>query len=95
MIHIEDIQKVLDEKVRPELSSHGGDIEVIELQEDTLKVRMKGQCSGCPSASITMEQLVEAKIKEAFSGIKTVAVINGVSDALIEEARAVLQRRRR
>jgi Fe/S biogenesis protein NfuA len=91
LISRKEIEKVLDEKVRPELASHGGDIEIIELTEDTLKVRMKGQCSGCPSATITMEQIVEAEIKAAFPSINTVALIIGVSDSLIDEAKAVLR----
>ena len=39
------IEAVLDEKVRPELAQHSGDIEVVEYKDDVLKVRFLGKCS--------------------------------------------------
>ena len=42
------IEAVLDEKVRPTLRSHGGEIEVDRLENGVLHVKLKGQCAGCP-----------------------------------------------
>ena len=41
------IEEVLDEKVRPQLALHSGNIEIVELQDDVLKVRFLGKCSHC------------------------------------------------
>lgn len=92
-ISIAEIEKVLDEKVRPDLSLHGGNIKVEKLEEDVLHVRMLGHCSGCPSAELTMENLVESELKEAFPQLKQVVLVSGVSDSLIGQARELLQRR--
>lgn len=94
-ITIEDVEKVLDEKVRPDLALHGGDIQIMELTENILKVRMLGHCSGCPSAELTMENLVDTALKEAFPQLKQVALVTGVSDSLLAQAKEMLRQRHR
>lgn len=93
-ILIKDIEKVLAEKVRPDLALHGGNIKIVRLENNVLYVRMTGQCSGCPSAELTMEKLVSTELMEAFPKLRQVALVSGVSDSLISEARDILQRRR-
>lgn len=88
-----EIEKVLDEKVRPELSLHGGNIRIEKLEGQSVYVRMTGQCSGCPSASLTMEKLVESELKKAFADLEKVVLISGVSDAMLDEARAILKKK--
>ncbi|NTV78182.1 MAG: NifU family protein [Clostridiales bacterium] len=92
-ILIREIEKVLDERVRPDLALHEGNLKIIGFMDGVLRVRMTGQCSGCPSAEITMENLVSAELKNAFEGIKQVVLENGVSDDLIAEAKKILNRR--
>lgn len=93
-IHVEEIEKLLDERVRPDLAMHGGNIKIASLENDILYLRMVGQCSGCPSANLTMENLVNAELTEAFPELRQVSLITGVSDDMISEARSILQRRR-
>ena len=52
------IEEVLDEKVRPSLRAHGGEIQVDHLEDGVLYVKLLGQCAGCPSADLTNETLV-------------------------------------
>lgn len=92
-ITMEEIEQVLDEKVRPDLSLHGGDIRIEKLEEGVLHVRMLGHCSGCPSAELTMENLVNTELKEAFPELKQVVLVTGVSDDLISAAKEILRRR--
>lgn len=92
-ITIEQIENVLNDKVRPELSLHGGGIRVEKLEDGVLHVRMTGQCSGCPSAELTMENLVNTELKEAFPELKQIVLVTGVSDELIAQAREMLRRR--
>ncbi len=69
----EEIEKVLSEEVRPMLSMHGGDIELVEVTDDNIvKVRLKGGCSGCPASRMTLTDLVEKAIKSRFPQIKKV-----------------------
>lgn len=55
---LERIEQVLDEKVRPALRTHDGDIKVVRVEDGVLYFRMLGQCSNCPSAVVTAEELV-------------------------------------
>ena len=60
------IEAVLDEKVRPSLRAHGGEIEIDHLEDQVLYVKLLGQCAGCPSADLTNETLVEAEVVHAL-----------------------------
>lgn len=90
---VENVERLLEEQVRPGLALHRGDIQVVELADGILKVRFLGQCSGCPSASLTMEELVDAQLKEAFPELKQAVLVTGVSDELIAQARELMKHR--
>ena len=90
---IEAVEKVLDERVRPALESHGGGVLVDSLEGDTLFVKLLGACHGCPSASATMGFLVESEVKQALPEIKEVALVEGVSEELLAQARQMLEHR--
>ncbi|MFR3992960.1 MAG: NifU family protein [Angelakisella sp.] len=70
---LERIEQVLDEKVRPALRTHDGDIKVVRVEDGVLYFRMLGQCSNCPSAVVTAEELVAP----AYSGGDTGAAAGG------------------
>ena len=86
------IEAVLDEKVRPSLRAHGGEIEIDHLEDRVLYVKLLGQCAGCPSADLTNETLVEAELVQALPElVKKVSVIQTVSDELWEQAKRLLR----
>ena len=86
------IEAVLDEKVRPSLRAHGGEIQVDRLENKVLYVKLLGQCAGCPSADLTNETLVEAEVVKALPElVEKVAVIQTVSDELWEQAKRLLR----
>ncbi len=86
------IEEVLDEKVRPSLRAHGGEIQVDHLEDQVLYVKLLGQCAGCPSADLTNETLVEAELVKALPElVKKVSVIQTVSDELWEQAKRLLR----
>lgn len=86
------IEEVLDEKVRPSLRAHGGEIQVDHLEDKVLYVKLMGQCAGCPSADLTNETLVEAELVKALPDVvQKVAVIQTVSDELWEQAKRLLR----
>jgi len=89
-ITIEQLEKVLDEKVRPSLALHNGNVEIYSFENDILRVKLTGQCSGCPSAHATNEELISAPVRETFPEIKDVILVEGVSDDLLNFARKVL-----
>ena len=89
------IEAVLNEKVRPYLRSHGGEISVDHLENGVLYVKLLGQCSGCPAADLTNETVVEeALVREVPDLVRKVAVIQTVSDELWEQAKRILRERK-
>ena len=85
-----EIEAVLDRQVRPTLRAHGGDIEVLSLENGVLRFRFLGQCSGCPSAALTTEQLVEAEVTAALPSVRHAVMVQQVSADLLDQARALL-----
>ena len=86
------IEAVLDEKVRPSLRAHGGELEIDHLEDGVLYIKLLGQCAGCPSADLTTETLVEAElVKELPDLVEKVCVVQSVSDELWEQAKKLLR----
>ncbi len=77
-------EKTLEEKVkdtietiRDSLKSHGGDVELVGIDEDnTVKVRLQGACQGCPGATMTMKMGIEKMLKEKVPEIKEVVAVD-------------------
>ncbi|MCI9332821.1 MAG: NifU family protein [Oscillibacter sp.] len=89
---LKQVENVLNEKVRPILQSHGGEIAVERLEDGVLYVKLLGQCAGCPSADLTNETLVEAELTAALPEVvRKVAVVQAVSDELWEQAKKLLR----
>ena len=88
------IERVLDERVRPQLALHQGDIELVDCDgEGVLRVRLIGQCAGCPSASLTAQMLVAEEVRAQVPEVSQVLLLGGVSDGLLVEARELMARR--
>ncbi len=87
----ERIEQVLNERVRPYLRGHGGEVEIASLEDGVLRVRLLGQCSNCPSATFTTEQLIQEEVCQAVPEVKQVVLIQEVSEDLLEQARAILR----
>ncbi len=60
------------EKIRPFLNKDGGDIELIEVKEDVVYVKLHGNCNGCPMSFSTMKLGVENTIKQHAPEIREV-----------------------
>lgn len=71
----EKIEKVINE-VRPALRADGGDIELVDVKDDVVKVRLKGACAGCPFSQMTMQNFVAETIKRNVPSIKAVEVVD-------------------
>ena len=68
--------KAVIEKIRPRLQMDGGDIELIDVEDGKVKVRLKGACAGCPGAQMTLKMGVERIIKEEVPDVKEVIAVN-------------------
>ena len=90
---LQEIEQVLNERVRPALRDHGGEVEVLELDgEGVLHIRLTGQCAGCPAADLTTEELIEKALTDALPAlVHRVVLSHAVSDDLLAQARAILK----
>ena len=72
---IEDrVQKVLEE-IKPKIQADGGDIELVAIENGTVKVRLKGACAGCPMSAMTLKQGVENFVKTKVPEILRVEAV--------------------
>ena len=69
---IEEKVKEVVELIRPHLMMDGGDIELVGMEGNKVKVRLKGACAGCPASQITLKQGVERIIKEKVPEVEEV-----------------------
>lgn len=58
------ISKVIEQQISPELQKDGGDIELIDIEGDVVKVKLTGMCSGCKNAQMTLKNFVESILKD-------------------------------
>jgi Fe-S cluster biogenesis protein NfuA/glutaredoxin len=63
------VREVLDE-CRPLVQADGGDIELLDIQDDTVGVKLTGNCIGCPSSQATLKQGIERKLKQKIPQLK-------------------------
>ncbi|MBI3593140.1 MAG: NifU family protein [Nitrospirae bacterium] len=74
MITKEMVESALD-KIRIGLSSEGGDIELIEIKDDVVYVKLKGACGTCPMSTLTLKNWVETTMKKEIPEVKAVQAI--------------------
>jgi Fe-S cluster biogenesis protein NfuA len=67
----EKVEKVL-KKIRPNLQADGGDIELVDVIDGVVKVRLTGACGTCPMSTMTLKMGVERILKEQIPEIKSV-----------------------
>ncbi|MFO7666220.1 MAG: NifU family protein [Desulfobacterales bacterium] len=59
-------------KIRPMLQNDGGDVELVDVIEGVVKVRLKGACAGCPMSQMTLKNGIERFLKQEIPGVKSV-----------------------
>ena len=67
------------EGVRPYLESHGGDVELVSVEDGVARLRLQGSCSGCPSSTMTLKLAIEDAIYKAAPDVADVQA-EGVSE---------------
>lgn len=70
----EKVEEAL-KNIRPYLMADGGDVELVEVKDGVVKVRMKGACGGCSMSQMTLSQGIEKAIMKSVPGIKRVEAV--------------------
>lgn len=67
----EDVERALSD-IRPALQADGGDIELVEVVDGVVRVRLQGACAGCAFSQMTLTNGVERHLKEKIPGVERV-----------------------
>ncbi|MDP2952055.1 MAG: NifU family protein [Chloroflexota bacterium] len=70
----EEIEKVLD-GVRPYLRVEGGDVELVDVNEGVVQVRLVGACGGCPMSAMTLQNFIARTLKQQIPEVKEVVAV--------------------
>ena len=65
------VQAVID-KIRPSLQADGGDVELVSVEDGTVKVRLQGACKGCPMSQMTLKNGIEKILKKEIQEVERV-----------------------
>ena len=71
-----DIEKIIDEKVRPAVARDGGDIIFENFDKGIVYLTLRGACAGCPSSTATLKQGIENLLKHYFPEVKEIRALN-------------------
>ena len=70
----EKVEEVLN-KIRPSLKADGGDVELIDVKEGIVSVKLTGHCAHCPMSTMTLKNGIERILKEQISDVKQVVAV--------------------
>ena len=62
-------------EIRPSLQADSGDVELVDVENGIVKVRLTGACAGCPMSQMTLKQGIENYIKKAIPEILSVEAV--------------------
>lgn len=68
----EKVQAVFDTLVNPRIASHGGAVELVDVADDVIYVRMTGGCQGCAASALTLRQGIERMVREEIPEVRDI-----------------------
>ena len=68
------VEEVLN-KIRPSLVRDGGNVELVDVNDGTVKVRLTGACAGCPMSTLTLKMGIEQILKREIPEVKEVVAL--------------------
>ena len=75
MTQKENVQAVLD-KIRPALQADGGDVELVNVKDGVVSVKLTGHCAGCPMSTMTLRMGIERILKQQLPEVKQVVNVD-------------------
>ncbi len=70
----ENVEEVLD-KIRPSLMRDGGNVELVDVNDGTVQLRLTGACAGCPMSTMTLKMGIEQILKQEIPEVKEVVAV--------------------
>jgi Fe-S cluster biogenesis protein NfuA len=75
MQNLKDDVDVALERIRAGLRVDGGDVQLVEIVDGIVKVKLQGSCAGCPFSQMTLKNFIEKELKKSVEGIKGVVSV--------------------
>jgi Fe-S cluster biogenesis protein NfuA len=69
------VRAALDE-VRPYLETHGGDVQLLDVDQGVVRLQLQGSCSGCPSSAVTLKHAVEEAIRRTAPDVTDIVAVD-------------------
>lgn len=70
--NLKDEVEVALERIRTGLRVEGGDVQLVDIQDGIVKVKLQGSCAGCPFSQMTLKNFIEKELKKSVPGVKGV-----------------------
>ncbi|MDD4856528.1 MAG: NifU family protein [Candidatus Krumholzibacteria bacterium] len=70
----EKVEEIINQ-IRPSLQADGGDVELVDVVDGVVKLRLKGSCAGCPMSQMTLAFGIERVLKEKVPEVKKVEAV--------------------
>lgn len=67
----EEVEAAL-EKIRTALRVEGGDVQLVDIEDGMVKLKLQGSCAGCPFSQMTLKNFIEKELKKSVKGVKGV-----------------------
>ncbi|MBT6326924.1 MAG: NifU family protein [Bdellovibrionales bacterium] len=74
------IESLLEEKIRPSLAAHGGNVEIVDIENGILFIKLVGGCQGCSSANTTVKEGIKKTVTEHYKFITDVVDVTSHTD---------------
>jgi len=94
-LHPHDVDRRVEdalERIRPYLGSHGGDVTLLGVADDVVRLQFAGSCKSCPSSAVTLELTVEDAIRAAAPEISSIEVVTTEPGAALIPVQSLLSR---
>ncbi len=67
----EEVEAAL-ERIRTALRVEGGDVQLVDIEDGMVKLKLQGSCAGCPFSQMTLKNFIEKELKKSVKGVKSV-----------------------
>ncbi len=75
MQNIKDDVTAALERIRTGLRVDGGDVQLVDIEDGIVKVKLQGSCAGCPFSQMTLKNFIEKELKKSVAGVKGVVSV--------------------
>jgi len=75
MQNLRDEVEAALERIRTGLRVEGGDVQLVDIEDGIVKVKLQGSCAGCPFSQMTLKNFIEKEVKKSVPGVKSVVAV--------------------